>query len=269
MKLSLGVVTAMPVSDSLALAKAAEEAGYHRVWVGEDIFHRELFTYLAVLTMNTRSIGLASGITSPFVRNQQVLLGSCRAINELGGGRFTIGLGAGGLPEVRRLTGEGPKNTVEVLEKTARLLRDRLGLEVYLGVRGPKMLALVGRIGDGVLLSGPQGYIREAVGIVDDAGDGRDVKKALWNAFYLGENPELVSKITSVMMESMPNFALEHMDRQRASEELCISGSIEEVKNRVSEFEAMGIDEFVVGPPYGRDPVSVIKELGEEFGDSN
>ncbi|HDH28347.1 MAG TPA: LLM class flavin-dependent oxidoreductase, partial [Euryarchaeota archaeon] len=69
MRLSLGLVTAMTIRKSIALAKAAEDAGYHRIWVGEDIFHREIFTYLSVLALNTKSIGLGTGITSTYVRN--------------------------------------------------------------------------------------------------------------------------------------------------------------------------------------------------------
>ncbi len=262
MRISLGLVTAMPVEESISLGGMAEKLGYHRIFVGEDIFHRELFTYLSIIALNTKNIGLASGITSPYVRNGWIIASSSKALSELSGGRFTLGLGTGGLPEVERLTGERPKKPLDILEKTVSFLRKKLGLEIYLGVRGPRMLELAGRIADGVIISGPRSYLDRAVEIIDNSSRGRRVKKVLWNAFHLGEDPGLISKITSVMLESMPAFALENIDKTRANEELCIYGSKEKILEEISNFEKKGIDEFVIGPPYGKDPLAVVKEMG-------
>jgi alkanesulfonate monooxygenase SsuD/methylene tetrahydromethanopterin reductase-like flavin-dependent oxidoreductase (luciferase family) len=262
MKLSLGVVTAMQISESLALAEAAQNEGHHRIWVGEDIFHREIFTYLSVLALTTKGIGLASGITSPYVRNDQVIASSARGVAELSKGRLSLGIGVGGLPQVEKLIGERPEKPVETIEKTALFLKKQLGLKVFFGVRGPRMLELAGKIADGVILSGPQGYIEKAVEIVDKASSGRCIEKVLWNAFYLGENPKLVSKITSVMLESMPSFALQYMDQERAEDELCIYGSKNRIRDQIAAYEDMGIDELVVGPPYGDKPRTVIEEIG-------
>lgn len=265
MKISLGLTTWMPVKESVALAKIAEKAGYHRAWVGEDIFYRELFTYLSVLSLKTEHMLLASGITSPYVRKPHVLASSVSAIAELSKNRFSLGLGVGGLPDVERFTGKKPEKPARVLEKAVLFLRDRMNLEVYLGVRGPRMLELAGRTADGVILSGPKGYVKEAIGIVDEsAKDQGRVKKVLWNAFLLGEDKRLVEKVTSVMLESMPEFALKHVeDRRNAAEELCIYGSKDRILKEMRRFEEMGIDEFVVGPPYGKEPLEVIKAMGE------
>ncbi|MFQ5800530.1 MAG: LLM class flavin-dependent oxidoreductase, partial [Candidatus Hydrothermarchaeales archaeon] len=234
-----------------------------RVWVGEDIFYRELFTYLSILSLKTERILLASGITSPYVRGPHVLASSVSAIVELSKNRFSLGLGAGGLPEVERLIGERPKKPVEALEKAVLFLKERRSVEVYLGVRGPRMLELAGRIADGVILSGPKGYVKEAIEIVGGSAKKRGkVKKVLWNAFLLGEDSRLVEKVTSVMLESMPEFALRHIeDRRNVVDELCIYGSKDRILQGLEEFEEMGIDEFVIGPPYGKDPLEVIKAM--------
>lgn len=131
-----------------------------------------------------------------------------------------------------------------------------------MGVRGPRMLELAGRLADGVLLSGPLGYVKEAVRIIDEAAGGRLVEKILWNAFYLGENPKLVSNITGVMMESMPAFALRFMDKTDFEHELCIFGDPDDLSHTIRGLEEMGIDELVVGPPFGRDPIDAIKVMG-------
>ena len=252
----------MPIADSVNLARSAEKADYSRIWLGEDIFHREVFTYLSILVQATEKIRLGTGITSPYVRNLPVLASSAKAVSDLFRGRFMLGLGVGGLPEIEKLTGTRPKNTVETLEKTVQHLREKLDTQIFMGVRGPKMLELAGRVADGVILSGPRGYIEKAVEIVDTASEGRHVEKVLWNAFYLGENPRLISQITSVMMDSMPGFAREYMDPARAEEELCITGPLEQVKEEIKGYEKLGIDALVVGPPYGENPVDVIGKMG-------
>ena len=124
------------------------------------------------------------------------------------------------------------------------------------------MLKLAGRVADGVILSGPKGYIEKAIEIVEDAAGGRRVKKVLWNAFHLGEDPRRVSKITKVMLESMPGFALKYMEGKRPEDELCIHGSKNQILEEMKWFEEMGVDEFIIGPPFGKEPLKVVVEMG-------
>jgi 5,10-methylenetetrahydromethanopterin reductase len=263
MKISLGLVTAMPIGDSISFAQTAEKSGYNCVWVGEDIFHREIFTYLSILSLNTKNIGLGTGVTSPYVRELRILESCGKALSKLTRKRFTLGLGTGGIPELKKLTGMGPSNPVQTLYETLRYLKERLDIEIYLGVRGPRNLELGGKIADGVILSGPRGYIKKAIEIVDTASEGRGkVKKVLWNAFYLGEDKKLVSNVTSVMMESMPPFALKYMDMKQIEDELCIFGSKEKIDEEIEAFGELGIDEIVIGPPYGRAPIDAVREFG-------
>ncbi|RMF89878.1 MAG: LLM class flavin-dependent oxidoreductase [Methanobacteriota archaeon] len=265
--LSLGITTSMTVEESKTLVGAAEDAGYTRVWLGEDIFHREVFTYLSLLAAGGSSIGLGVGVTSPYVRYKEVLAASAKAVSELSQGRFILGLGAGGLPEVERLTGSRPRKPVSVMEEAIKDLRERTGLSIYVGARGPRMLELAGRVADGVILSGPKRYLDRALEIVDEASEGRRVRKVLWNAFYLGENEALLSKVTEVMLQSMPPFAKDFMDRRDPERDLCVAGPPERVAREIRGFEKKGFDEVVIGPPYGETPESAIAEMGEIIGD--
>jgi 5,10-methylenetetrahydromethanopterin reductase len=262
MKYSLGLVTAMPIKDSLKLAKASEDEGFHRIWYGEDIFHREIFTSMSILSLYTEKIRIATGVTSPYTRYPDIIRNSVQAVSELSEGRFGLGLGVGGLPEVERLTGKRPENPLKVMKETVEYLKSKFDLRIYLGVRGPKLLGLAGQIADGVILSGPKGYIKNAIKIIDKSSTGRRLEKILWNAFYLGENRELISKITKVIRESMPEFALEDIDNERIDQELCISGSEKDILEQINDYKSIGIDEFVLGPPYGDEPIEAIRLLG-------
>jgi 5,10-methylenetetrahydromethanopterin reductase len=233
----------MPLRQALEYAAVAKDVGYRRVWVGEDLLSREVFTYLSILALRTQGIAFGTGITSPFLRNLAHLASSTAALQELCAGRFTLGLGVGGIPELEKLLGERPRGVVKGLKemtggvrsllrgKTITLtgryaaLRD-FGLArpptvetpIYLGVRGERLLALAGAIADGVILSGPTAYLRRALEIVEEASrdagrDPRQVEKVLWNPLIAGrggeEKASLVVATIAASLSDLPLQALE------------------------------------------------------------
>jgi alkanesulfonate monooxygenase SsuD/methylene tetrahydromethanopterin reductase-like flavin-dependent oxidoreductase (luciferase family) len=297
MRLSLGLTTSMPLKESLPLARLAEEKGYSRIWVGEDITGGDVFAYLSVLAAETERISLGTGITSVFLRNLAVIANSSAGLQVISQGRFCLGLGAGGIPEITEILGHRPRNVVSEMESAVAFLRRVLaggeaGIttgytrikgfslavspgapRVYLGVRGSKMLALAGRIADGVIFSGPRGYLGEALDIVNTAAEdaGRDpdeLDKVLWNPFVLAENRkdfELAAGMVKVMLPSMPPAAEKYLTDDPA-QSLCTCGDIGEIRSRLKEYSSLGFSEVVVGPPYGSEPATVINTLGESYG---
>lgn len=318
MHLSLGVTTSMPVGLSVRYAHLAEEEGYHRIWVGEDLPSREIFAYLSVLALRTSGIGLASGIVSLYARNLAVIATSASGLQALSGGRFSLGLGVGGIPEVEALTGERPRDVVRVMEEGMGLLRrlwagetvtyegvrakfDGYGLasppetppRIYVGARGPRLLSLAGATAEGCLMSGPEAYLMEGLRALErgagHAGrDPRALERIVWNGLVVGEEEKdlrLAGVVAATMAASLPDRVLRAMggvegelkarikagDYRRAGEmlkretiaQLCTFGSLEEISDRIGELEAMGFTEFVVGPPFGRDPEVAIRGLAE------
>lgn len=293
MRLSLGVTTSMSVKDGTALARLAEAKGYHRVWVGEDLQGRDVFSYLSVLACKTSSIGLGTGITSPWVRSLGVIANSSAGIQALSGDRFVLGMGVGGLPELLKITGAKPRRTVARMREAVLLLRRIFKVEkvthrgafsslrgyelayevssprIYFGVRGPRMLELAGEIADGVIFSGPLKAIARDVKIMEEAAEeeGRspgEIDRVLWNPFVLVEKPEdlaLARDVVSVMLGSLLPSSHE-LTEGREIEELCIYGSKREIMKNMHEYEALGLHELVVGPPYGRNPRKAVASFG-------
>lgn len=87
-------------ADLAAFARAAERAGIARLWAPE--LHRSATIPLAVAAAATERIGLGTGIALAFTRSPMVLALEALDLDELSGGRLTLGLGAG----VRRLNGD-------------------------------------------------------------------------------------------------------------------------------------------------------------------
>ncbi|MFM9149601.1 MAG: LLM class flavin-dependent oxidoreductase, partial [Solirubrobacterales bacterium] len=95
-KVSLGVTGDSP-AEMAELALRAEAAGISRVWVIE--LFRNAFTQATWLGTQTSEVGLGTGIAWGFVRSPMSIAMSAMDIDEITGGRFTLGLG----PGVKRL----------------------------------------------------------------------------------------------------------------------------------------------------------------------
>src|SRR2546423_9792146 len=98
-------------------ARLAEEAGFASVWATE-FYDRSATVALAAMANATESIALGSAIMYAFGRTPLVLAAEARDLDELSGGRLTIGLGTG----TRRmqqdwhgLDGEHPASRMEEL----------------------------------------------------------------------------------------------------------------------------------------------------------
>jgi probable F420-dependent oxidoreductase len=105
-------------------ARLAEEAGFESVWATE-FYDRSATVALAAMAQATKEIELGSAIAYAFGRTPVVLAAEARDLDELSGGRLTLGLGTG----TRRmqqdwhgLDGEHPASRMEELVPLLRQL---------------------------------------------------------------------------------------------------------------------------------------------------
>jgi len=75
------------------LCRRAEELGYESLWSAEAT-ELDGFMPLAVAAQHTERVRLVSGIVSVFTRGRVQLAQTAAALQDLSGGRFTLGLGA-------------------------------------------------------------------------------------------------------------------------------------------------------------------------------
>ncbi len=175
-KFSLRLNNDLPVADYVALARAAEAAGFDQFWLSNDLFLRSDLAILPALAQATERIELGTGILNPYTIHPAEIAMFAATMDELSGNRFNLGLAAGagdflkwvGVPQSRPLT-----TVRESMVAIRRLLRgERVSLAgkayqwtdeaylrfpaprvtpIYVGAMGPKMLALAGELADGVL----------------------------------------------------------------------------------------------------------------------
>ena len=92
------------IGEYLAMARAAEEAGFGSIWVGDHLLYRdegpergplEAFTLLAAIATATTGIRLGPLVACTAFRHPPVLAKMAATVDEISGGRLTLGLGAG------------------------------------------------------------------------------------------------------------------------------------------------------------------------------
>jgi 5,10-methylenetetrahydromethanopterin reductase len=162
----------------VAHARLGEELGFDICWVPEDLY-RGAFTLAAAIASATSRLRIGLGILNPYVRHPATIAMELGALEELSGGRSVLGIGAGlrgwiegqlGIPYqkpatamretieiVRALFGGGDVNYQGKVFKISGLnlhfQPPRPVVPTYLGVLGPKNLAMTGAIADGLILS--------------------------------------------------------------------------------------------------------------------
>jgi alkanesulfonate monooxygenase SsuD/methylene tetrahydromethanopterin reductase-like flavin-dependent oxidoreductase (luciferase family) len=106
-----------PVHETLAMAKACEDAGFDAFWIAEaypwwrkhSFEARSSTAVLAVIAAQTRRIQLGWGIISPYTRHPVQIAMEARVMQDLAGERFLLGLGASKIFMKEIGEGEGEK----------------------------------------------------------------------------------------------------------------------------------------------------------------
>ncbi len=178
---------AQPAKHAVELAVVADRAGLDLVTFQDHPYQSaflDTWTLLAYVASRTRQIHVSGNVLNLPLRQPAVLARSAASLDLLSGGRFELGLGAGGFWDAiasmggRKLT---PGQSIVALEEAIHIIREiwdvdqRSGvringtyyqvngtkrgpapahdIRIWLGAYKPKMLNLTGRVADGALPS--------------------------------------------------------------------------------------------------------------------
>ncbi len=166
---SIRVNNDLGVARFVRLAALCEELGFQQLWVSHDLFWRSAPVLLTAAFGATSRIHLGVGVFNPVSQHPSEIAMTAATLQELSGGRFLLGLGAGADQFLvwAGLTFDAPvARTRRALQALRSLLagaapnawtpdgRLRTGpspTPIYIGAMGPRMLALAGEMADGAL----------------------------------------------------------------------------------------------------------------------
>jgi 5,10-methylenetetrahydromethanopterin reductase len=246
LQLDLGLTSGMQLSQISKLSALAQEMGIETVWVGDDLTREnEVFTLASSILLKHGKMNVGIGVTSPLARNITTIARASLTLAQIGGdNRFRLGLGVGGLQDLKKL-GVTFRNPASMLTNASNLVRDiwkgetltseadpfklnryhssvksRQGVPILFGVRGPKLLALAGEVADGVILSGPKTYLTKARNLVRNRlskrqRSSRDFAYVIWIPTIVTEKPsdlKLVKRTVAFVLSDTPKNVLEMAD---------------------------------------------------------
>ena len=245
-------------------ARAAEDAGIEELWLWEDCFRSSAWAAAAAALAVTDHLRIGVGIAPLPLRNVAASAMEVATIERMFPGRLLPGFGHGvqdwmrqvgakaaspltlmqeQLPALRSLLAG---DTVSAEGRYVRLREVALDLPpaeaplVYAAAEGPKTLALAGAVADGVILDSRHTVdeIAEAVGVVraGRADAGRD-----------GRTDVVAYVLTAFGPDARERAIAAAGDRPDAGDRV-LAGSVSEVADGVSRFQAAGVDDVVLLP---------------------
>lgn len=184
-KFSVRLNNDRPIHEYIQMAQVAEASGFDQFWVSHDLFLRSAPVILAAIAAATQRIEIGTCIVNPYTINPAELAMMAVTLDELSGGRFNLGLGAGaeqflkwvGIEQIRPLT--AVKETAMAIRRllsgervdfngsflhwtNEAYLRfpARRQIPIYLAAMSPNMLRAIGEWADGglPLLFPPEHY---------------------------------------------------------------------------------------------------------------
>ena len=166
----MGVSHREPIRRAVEVVKEADRRGIDCLWlIDSQLIMKDVHVVLALCAAETDRIRLATGVTNPLTRHLTVTAGAACALQEVSGGRFILGLGAGdsavyplGLrpASVRRC--EESLRTLRTLFQgeeisegnSAFRLKTARAAPLFFATSQPRMLRLAGRAADGANILG-------------------------------------------------------------------------------------------------------------------
>jgi 5,10-methylenetetrahydromethanopterin reductase len=296
---SVGISPRQSFDRWAAFVAELEAEGVRRIWViDSQLAMKDVYAGLVVAALNTKRIGLGTGVTNAVTRHPTVTANAIGAVAEISHGRAILGLGAGD----SALYGIGlkPQKVAEV-EEAITFFRSRVDTStpIYLAVSQQRMCDLAGRQADGAIVMGPAqpDMVRQQVewieGGLKAAGRQRsaceiefmatlapsvdDVRSwASTQARLLGhyrELPESLVPFRDEINRSSESYDYaEHLSTHAAhsnavsddlTRALAVVGTPDECAARLRELQATGIDAFIF-PLAGRNRADRWRTIRDE-----
>lgn len=220
-RFGLGVTNCRSAESVVRAVVEAEAMGAEIAFVAEDINCRDAFQLAALAARETDRIRLSTGVVNPYTRNPTSLAMAVATLDEVSGGRASLGLGTSSPDLIEAQMGIPAAGSVTVMREATEIVRALLAgdsvtyagrrftftdarlevmpvqarIPVYYAAMGPKMLALAGRLADGVLLNvgASTEYVRWAITEIERGAraadrDPAEITVAAWLTAYIVED---------------------------------------------------------------------------------
>ncbi|MHC5797120.1 LLM class flavin-dependent oxidoreductase [Lacisediminihabitans sp. FW035] len=302
----------LPATEFVEYAQQAERLGFAELWIVEDCFLQGGIAQAGIALASTSRIRVGIGILPAGARNVAFVGMDLSTICSIFPGRLIVGIGHG-MQTWMRQTGSWPASPLTLLDEYISAMRAILSGEtvtaegryvklrevrfaappakvppIYAGVRGPKSMALSGRISDGTILAEPATpeYIRTVRKHIGKPGTGHKI--AAYNIAAVDESPERARALARQGLHwigepewaphiSPLSFAAEFASLRKTADsredfanslpdewvdQLAVVGDVASTTARLAQLSEAGADHLILIPA-GADPYRQMASLAQ------
>lgn len=276
-------VDSMSAPQLAHFAREVESLGYGALWFPEAVGRNTMVT-AAWLLSQTEKLVVASGIANIYARDPQAAVAGRKALDELSGGRYLLGLGVSHAPLVEDVRGHSfhkplarMKDYLEKMQKAVyQAPAPEKSGELVLGALGPKMTELSAKLADGAhpynvtpehtadtrKIVGPDKrvYVEHKVVLETDPVKARAAAKQTLD-FYMGLPNYRNNWLRLGFTEEELN---PEKPGDRFLDEMVYWGDARTIRKKLNRHFEAGADHVCV-QPLGDDPLACLKALAAEF----
>ena len=289
MKFGIGIVPSPDINQTLNQVKIAEVSGFEYAWIC-DKYDGNIFNTIRSCIVETETIRIGPGVTNPYVNSPEKIASEMLNIWDLSQDRVMLGIGSGDKDKLNQRNIEW-KQTYNSLEKAINIITTEFNqnkkIPIYLEAQSQKLLKLSQKKLDGVLINASySGYYEKMIKYASDLEINAFTTTSINNDSQIAKNAARII-VTFIIAGSSPQFLEEHNVSPLLSSKiytnLCegnVGGSISLVNNslidkfsitgtpkdvilKIEELDKMGVSQFIVGPPIGKNIEESIKLFGE------
>jgi alkanesulfonate monooxygenase SsuD/methylene tetrahydromethanopterin reductase-like flavin-dependent oxidoreductase (luciferase family) len=240
-----------------AMARTAEDSGYHSIWLGDHMLYRgdgrpergpwDAWTMLAALASSTERVELGPLVASTAFHPPGLVARMAATIDEVSGGRFILGLGTGWNETEFRAFGIPFEHKVARFEEAFTIIR---------GLLAGERVTFAGRFyqaDDAVLLPTPTRRVPLLVGTSGPRVLALSAPHVhYWNAWYAwyGNTPSGFEQLSSRLKGNFRRSAcvLVNVDGggERPSDPTSPPVNASSLRDHIDELHAVGADEVVL-----------------------
>jgi len=120
-QLSIGISGSMPLSEYIALAKLAEQYGFHTLSIFDDLMFKPAWPILFVVAQHTERIRIGPSMSNPCLIHPAILAGNSALLDEISKGRAYLGIGRGAFLDFLEVAARNPitavRDNVELIRR--------------------------------------------------------------------------------------------------------------------------------------------------------
>ncbi|MEM8706509.1 MAG: TIGR03564 family F420-dependent LLM class oxidoreductase [Actinomycetota bacterium] len=260
--------SASEVDAAVATAERARAAGLHRYW-SPQVFNADPMVTLAVVGREVPDIGLGTSVVAMQTTFAETLAAQSRTINQLTGGRFTLGLGASHKPALEMqygmewrkpythmveylnallplLTAQRVSTTGEFVTHHTQINVPGEAPDVMLAALGPKMLALAAERTAGTItwMTGPktiESHVKPGIG-------GGQIAAGV--PIFITDDVEGARAFAAKALQiygQLPSYrAMLDREGMAGPEDMVLAGDPDTVRAGIEEYRAAGATEIAM-----------------------